>query len=236
MKAKIYQIDMDFRANPLTASWRTGKQVFSFLYKGSKTEIVPFGLLGKHQVDNAGVVMMALQELAKIGYAMDPQKRDTALRNLHWPGRLQLIQSTGTPILLDGAHNPPAMIELLRALTSAAFKKMPKTFVFSAFKDKDFRSMARMISPFADEICLTSLPKPRGAALPSLRAAFRNVEGPVRIFPDISGALKGALRDTPKDGLVVVTGSLFLVGQALSVIPRSLRRGIHGSPANGRRG
>src|SRR5262245_1682382 len=102
--------------------------------------------------------------------------------------RLQLVRSTGTPVLLDGAHNPPALAELVNTLKASPFKSKPKTFVFSAFKDKDFKTMGRMISPLADEICLAPLPRPRGAPLSHLRAAFRNVDGPVRTFESAAAA------------------------------------------------
>jgi dihydrofolate synthase/folylpolyglutamate synthase len=221
--AKIYQIDTNFRADPLTASWRTGKQILSFLYEGSKTEIVPFGLLGAHQIDNAAIVMAAIKNLKEMGYRISTENRDAGLRNIHWPGRLQLIRpEKGPAILLDGAHNPAAMKQLIHAIESSMFRNVPKTFLFSAFKDKDFITMGRMITPLAAEVCLCSLPKPRGAGLTQLRSGFRNVEGPVREFKDPLGALLGALQDTPKDGLVVVTGSLSFVGQILSLWP-SLR-------------
>ncbi len=222
-KAELIQIDVDFKADSLTASWRTGKQTISFLYKGSKTQIIPFGLLGPHQIENAALVMAALKKLQERGYAISAEKRDIGLSQVHWPGRLELIRSTQTaPILLDGAHNPAAMKALLHSIDTSLFKNVPKTFIFSAFKDKDFVTMARMISPVAAEVCLCPLPAPRGASLTQLRSGFQDVNGPVRKFRYPLQALKAALQDTPKEGLVIVAGSLAFVGQMVSLKP-SLR-------------
>jgi dihydrofolate synthase/folylpolyglutamate synthase len=222
-RSKIYQIDTDYRANSLTASWRTGKQILSFLYKGSKTEMVPFGLMGTHQIDNAAIAITASKILKELGYRITAENRDKGLRHVVWPGRLQLLPlENGSTILLDGAHNPAAMSQLLRSIKNSIFRNVPKTFLFSAFKDKDFVAMGKMMTPLAAEVCLCALPKPRGATLAQLRSGFRNVEGPVREFKNPISALQGALQDTPRDGLVVVTGSLSLVGHLLSLGP-SLR-------------
>ena len=76
--------------------------------------------------------------------------------------------------------------------------------------------MAGMISRLAAEVCLVPLPGPRGASIGDLRSAFSNIKGPVRTFKSSREALLNAFRDTPRDGLVIVTGSLALVGEVLS--------------------
>jgi folylpolyglutamate synthase/dihydropteroate synthase len=87
--------------------------------------------------------------------------------------------------------------------------------VFSAFKDKDFNTLARMISSLAVKIFLCPLPGPRAAGLSQLRQAFAGSGIPVRSFASPGEALAHALRDTPRDGVVVGTGSLALVGEIL---------------------
>jgi dihydrofolate synthase/folylpolyglutamate synthase len=217
--AKIYQIDTDFKGESLASSWQTGKQTISFLYNGQPVQIVPFGLLGTHQADNAAIIMATLRQLSEFGWAIPPANRDRGLRDIYWPGRLQVVRShKSAPILLDGAHNPSAMNLLLHNLESSVFKNVPKTFVFSAFKDKNFKTMGAMIQRLAAEVCLCPLPGPRGAAVSRLSPAFSRVRGPVRVFKSSHEALVSALRDTPRDGLVVVTGSLALVGGILKAV------------------
>ncbi len=215
-EAVIDQIDTDFEAESLVTSWKTGKQTICFLYDGEPPQIIPFGLLGTHQVDNAALVMAALRQLKKKGWRIPMANRDQGLRDIHWPGRLQLIDRyKSAPILLDGAHNPQAMKMLLQSLELSPFKNAPKTFVFSAFKDKNFIVMGQMITQHAAEVCLCPLPGSRGAAARRLRIGFSKVRGPVRTFKSSREALLSALHDTPRDGLVVVTGSLALAGEIL---------------------
>lgn len=217
--ATLVQLDRDFSAGPLTASWRTGKQTLRFQFRREPPEIVSFGLLGSHQIDNAALVMAALRHLKQAGWSIPACRLDEGLSRLSWPGRLQIIRRPDqAPILLDGAHNLPAMKSALEAIASSAFANAQKTFVFSAFKDKDFNAMARLISPLAAEICLCPLRGPRAAGLSQLRQAFARTGSSSRAFASPEDAFAWALRDTPRDGLMVVTGSLALVGEILRII------------------
>ena len=229
-KASLLQIDDDFKAEGLTRSWRSGQQTIRWQFKREKAQTIPFGLLGSYQVDNAALIMATLRELTLQGWKIPSAKRDRGLRQVSWPGRLQLVRlPKSAPILLDGAHNPPAIKELLLSLESSPFRNVPKTFVFSSFKDKDYKTMACMIARLAAEVCLCPLPSPRGATIPQLRAAFTDMGGPLRAFQSSAEALSNALQDTPRDGLVIVTGSLSLVGEVLGDLQfkRPLKERIH---------
>lgn len=217
--ATLVQVDRDFTSEGLTSSWRTGKQTLRFQFKGEAAEIVPFGLLGAHQVDNAALIMTALRHLKQAGWSIPVSGRDRAMKDLYWPGRLQVLRSNhAATILLDGAHNPPALKHALQSIESSIFRNSQKTFVFSAFKDKDYNAMAHMLLPMAAEVCIAPLAGMRAASSSQLHAAFSGAAIPIRKLNSPEQALAQALADTPKDGLVVVTGSLSLVGQALKAI------------------
>ncbi len=194
-----------------------------------KIQRIPFGLSGGFQLHNAAIVLAALQELTKQAWVIPKDTMQAALRHVEWPGRFQVITSPrGPTVLLDGAHNPSAMKMLLQALRSSVYRKAPKTFIFSAFKDKDIPSMGRMISRVADEVCLCPLSGHRAASLNDLRKAIHAPRIPVRTFHDFESAYLASRRDTPKDGLIVITGSLSLVGTALQTIGTNpTSRAIH---------
>jgi dihydrofolate synthase/folylpolyglutamate synthase len=220
-QAKLVQIDADFSAEGLTASLRSGKQTIRFRCHGEPPEIIPFGLLGRYQVDNAALVMAALRRLKQLGWSIPTLARDYALNQIHWPGRFQIIRRPrSTTVLLDGAHNPPAMKQFLDALESSDYQNIPKTFIFSAFKDKDYRTMARMVMPHSSEIFLAPLPAPRGASLQQLRSAFSSALCPVHTAKTPKKALAQALRATPHENLIVATGSFALVGRLLRLLQR----------------
>jgi dihydrofolate synthase/folylpolyglutamate synthase len=220
---KIDRIDLNFRGEPSNGSQKAFKQGICFLYKGEPAVNIPFSLSGAYQIDNAAVVMSAVRFLKFKGWRITDQNRNKGLSSIDWPGRYQLISRyRSAPILLDGAHNPPAIENLLKSIESSRFAKSPKIFVFSAFKDKDIKTIGRLISSRAAEICLCSLPGPRGARMQLLRSAFKNVDGPVRNFKTPKVALANALNDTPREGLVVVTGSLALVGAILESLKNAV--------------
>jgi dihydrofolate synthase/folylpolyglutamate synthase len=217
--ATLVQLDQEFTAEGLTASWRTGKQTLRFQFKGEASQIVPFGLLGGHQIDNAALIMAALRHLGQAGWPIPPSRRNRGLNEIHWPGRLQIIhQKNSAPILLDGAHNPHAMKKLLQSIGSSIYRNTRKTFIFSAFKDKEYSTMAQMISPMAANIVLCPLPGARGASLSQLHSAFATAHAPVQKLISPERALAQACQATPQDGLVVVTGSLSLVGEMLGIL------------------
>jgi dihydrofolate synthase/folylpolyglutamate synthase len=217
--ATLVQWGQDFTSEHLTSSWRSGTQTLRYQFKGDDSEIIPFGLLGSHQSDNAALILTALRHLKMAGWSVPSSKRDQALKEIDWPGRLQVISRPAAPtLLLDGAHNPAALKKTLEAMESSIFRNTPKTFVFSAFKDKDFGLMAKMIQPMAGHISLCRLAGPRGATLTQLRSAFRGSRNSVREYSTARMALVRAMRETPTNGLVVVTGSFALVGEALKLL------------------
>jgi dihydrofolate synthase / folylpolyglutamate synthase len=233
-QAQLTEIGTDFRAEPLISSWRAGKQVIGFLYKGESVQNLSLGLLGRYQVQNAAVTLATVRILRKQGWRISPSSCEEGLRDVRWPGRMHLIEiPRQAPVILDSAHNPAAIRRLLESIQDSPFGDRPTTFVFSAFKDKDYVRMARMINRRAAEVCLCSLPGPRGATLQNLRDAFRGLKGPIRQFNGPRDALHHAFQDTPKEGLIVVTGSMALVGQILHYFQReNLFRGIRKDKAH----
>ena len=224
-QATLVQIDADFSAEGLTASLRGGKQTIRFRRRGESPETIPFALLGGFQVDNAALVMAALSRLKELGWSIPALARDYGLSHVRWPGRFQIIRRTrSAEVLVDGAHNPPAMKHFLQAVQASAYHHAPKTFVFSAFKDKDYRTMARMIMPLASEIYLCPLPGPRGASLNLLRAGFSPAACPVHEAKSPKEAFAEALRATPHDHLIVVAGSFALAGEILHILQKRSAR------------
>ena len=219
--ATLIQLDQDFTSEGLTTSWRTGIQTLRFQFQRESPEIVPFGLLGSHQIDNAALILAGLRHLRQAGWVVPTPRRDQAMQDIQWPGRLQILHRKNVAtLLLDGAHNPHALKKVLQSIESSIFRNSRKTFVFSAFKDKEYRTMARMILPMAADIYLCPLPGPRGASLAQLHAALAGVRVPVRKLSSAGQALAQALQGTPRDGLIIVTGSLSLVGESLKVLGR----------------
>ncbi len=189
---------------------------FSFHWEGKKYAYTP-GLAGEHQGRNAAVAIAALREIGRRWRPLEKRVIVRGIRETRWEGRLESIP--GRPrIVLDGAHNESGA----RAVSDYVrdFLPRPVTLVFGIMKDKSIRKVARLLFPLARTIVLTSLPMAR-AASPELIFSLAPVRGRKTFLePDPRRALKKALELTPPQGSVLITGSLFLVGEVKKRFPR----------------
>jgi dihydrofolate synthase/folylpolyglutamate synthase len=169
-------------------------------------------LLGDHQKLNAALALAAVEILqAQIPVAEDEIRAGLAAVN--WPGRLQLISKPGGgEILLDGAHNV-AGAETLRAAWEKHFAAAGAVLIFGALADKNWPGICRILAPLAGKILTVPVASERTADAHELAKIFRsaNRAAAVAACENLTDALNAS-----KDGpFVVITGSLYLVGEAL---------------------
>jgi dihydrofolate synthase / folylpolyglutamate synthase len=167
-------------------------------------------LAGEHQGRNAAIAVVTALSLDGPWGTLPKTTILRGIARAAWPGRLEAVGRR--PLLvLDGAHNE----EGARAVAAYAenFLARPLTLVFAAMKDKDIPKLTRILFPLAQVVILTGLPMPR-AATPEevLRLAPRR-GGRALVEPDPMQALRRARAITPRGGSILVTGSLFLVGE-----------------------
>ncbi len=143
------------------------------------------------------------------------------IRNTTWPGRLELIASAKGPnLLLDVAHNP-AGAWALRAAIAQLPEAQPRTLLFSCLRDKDLKEMSQILFPLFDSssdrpydhILFAPIDNPRAASLEDLLAAAHALDIPAHAAPDLAAALAEARAVTPANGLIIATGSVYLVGE-----------------------
>lgn len=170
------------------------------------SDTLSLSLRGAHQVQNAQVALR-LGELA----GLSPRACAEGLRTAKWPGRFELLATPEGPVLLDGAHNEAGMRALLATLASEGLH--PRAAVFGAMGDKDWRTtLTALAGVVASRIYLA--PAGRRAA---------SSEELSRVFPgfhahSMAEALAEARTLAGPAGLVLVTGSLHVVGEARSVL------------------
>ena len=164
------------------------------------------GLRGRHQIENAAVAVRVAESLS-IPHDAIVKGIETAQH----PGRLELLAGE-PPVLLDGAHNP-AGAEALRDYLNE-FVHGPLTLVFGAMSDKKLDRIGEILFPLADQLILTTIDNPRAASVETLEPiATRFARGSVLKSESASEAQRTALRITPAEGLICVTGSLYLIGK-----------------------
>jgi dihydrofolate synthase/folylpolyglutamate synthase len=169
-------------------------------------------LRGRHQAHNALIAARLLEEADGAGLAVPPAAVAEGLTRADWPGRLQLVPFEAGRVLLDGAHNP-AGIETLAAYLAEAFDaRVP--IVFGVMNDKDAVAMLRALAGVASAFVMTEAAQPRALGARDLAEAARGLElgVPVEVEANPLHAVTTAMRRSP---LVVVAGSLFLVGEVL---------------------
>lgn len=173
------------------------------------------GLRGRHQLDNA-LTMVRLAETidASTAIAIPASAIESGLRDVEWPGRLQLESWRGASILIDAAHNP-AGARALAAYVGEVYGRLP--FVFAAMGDKDIAGLLAPLAPVMASLTLTRPSTPRAATLDALEAIAREAAPGVplaRIEPPAA-----ALASTARPGATVaVAGSLYLAGEVLSAL------------------
>jgi dihydrofolate synthase/folylpolyglutamate synthase len=172
-------------------------------------------LAGEHQLDNAAVAIQLAEALA-----VDPTAITEGLETTRHPGRLELVPARPA-ILLDGAHNVAAMKALSAHLRR--FGRRPLTVIFGAMRDKRADDMIAILREISDNLILTKAENIRSANPEDLLS--RNAVTPartMRVAPASGDALREAISSTPPDGLIVVTGSLYLVGEIRKQLVRDL--------------
>lgn len=175
-------------------------------------------LAGEHQIENARIATLAARSASIVfGFTIpEPDIRNGLLSTRH-PGRLEYFGN----VLLDGAHNAAGADALAAYLGQCA--SQPLTLVFGVMKDKDFRGIAERLLPFADAVITVSPDNSRAIDASALADAVRPFAGerPIIAARNAAAALDAARRITPADGLIVVTGSLYLVGEVRELLNNS---------------
>jgi dihydrofolate synthase/folylpolyglutamate synthase len=176
-----------------------------FVATGERSFSVRCPLAGEHQVINAVTAVAALDRLGIATNAVEEGIARTV-----WPGRLERV-SSDPEIWLDGAHNPAGAKALLRHIQTF-FTDRRITMIFGAMRDKAVPAMAATLFPIADRLILTA-PAQERSLDPHLIA---DVAGHPRF--QIADGIEAALDMAAGDDLIFVTGSLYLVGEARSLL------------------
>jgi dihydrofolate synthase/folylpolyglutamate synthase len=195
-----------------------------------ETVLIASPLGGEHQQRNVALAIASAEQLLRNhGFArIKPQALAVGIQLTRWPGRLE---STAHPtgegtVLLDVAHNP-AGAWTLRSYLSRAFSegslRTPRTLVFSALRDKSVREMAQILFPLFDEpgdrIFLAPVNSARASSAEELAHVAEELDTPVTVCLSVAQAMEQA---SEGPGSVVVSGSVYLVGEAKAWLQRGV--------------
>ena len=188
---------------------------FNLEYDATSYEALSVAMLGRHQVDNARVAVVALHELDTLGvFSLSESLLRRGLCEVCCMGRMQVIDQRPT-IVADVAHNPDAAEALLSSLPDV-FDYDRLIAVVGIMGDKDIRGFLSAFRDRADLVVLTRPAGERAADLETLRSVALELDLPHRVVPSAGAALKSALSDAREGDLVLVTGSHYTVGDILT--------------------
>jgi dihydrofolate synthase/folylpolyglutamate synthase len=181
-----------------------------------KEVLVETPLIGRHQLRNIALAIAAAEELAKQSFPITPESIERGIRETHWPGRFDVVPATtnSPEYVLDVAHNP-AGAWALRSTLSSLYEDRPKIFVFGAMKDKAIGEIAEILFPLAERVIATHADNPRAASPAEIRDAAARVAVDMEDASDVPAALQKAQSLAGSRGLIVITGSIYLVGEAM---------------------
>ncbi|HEX9816118.1 MAG TPA: folylpolyglutamate synthase/dihydrofolate synthase family protein [Candidatus Thermoplasmatota archaeon] len=171
--------------------------------------------LGRHQADNASLAATALQALGD-AFPVGADALRRGFENAVWPGRLEHA-SKNPLVLLDGAHNPPA-IQTLFGFLERVVAPRPIRVLFSAMRDKNVPAMVRTMAPLVKEWVVTAPSTDRAVPAKILAETLRKEGVPAEPVDDVVEAIRRLHRDADADDVLVITGSLFLVGEARAAL------------------
>ena len=171
-------------------------------------------LVGEHQQLNA-VLALATVDLLQPQIPVSAAQIQSGLASVNWPGRFQIIRRPGRKtIVLDGAHNP-AGVEVLAAALKSQFPGAQPTLILGMLADKDWRPMCTRLAQLAARVVTVPVGSNRTAAAEDLAAACREQ---LPETTEVCSSLAEALSKTEHESLVVIAGSLYLVGEALELL------------------
>ena len=163
-------------------------------------------LLGEHQIENAALSVLVAEQLGVGGRAVR-----AGLQKAKWPGRLEIIQRKPF-VVMDCAHNPPAMRILRNSLKLFKYDRL--LLIIGIMKDKAIPDILQEIAPAADCIIINKPKLERAAELEVIKREAEKFGKPVKIVNDVKKSVKYAKSIAGKDDLVLIAGSIYMLSEA----------------------
>ncbi len=198
--------------------WPTGQlanwQTFNVQGIYSSYRNLRISLLGKHQLLNAACAIGAV-ELLQRRFKIGREQMKKGLAKTQWPGRLEIIKLK--TVVLDGAHNVAGARALKEAIRDYfTYEKL--ILVLGILKDKDIKGVTAQIAPLASRIIITKPQTPRAAEPEEIAMVAKKYSGSIVIKERVSQAIEYALSCVTRRDIVLITGSLYTVGEATKAI------------------
>lgn len=175
----------------------------------AKQRCIKTSLNGNFQKLNSSAAMEAVEILRKKGWKISDDAVSAGFISAGWPGRLDFVKEN---VIFDCCHNPSSAKVLSKEMKAMGWENI--TLVLGIMKDKDIKGICEALEPIASEIIITQPKIPRAAAPEEIAKFITGSNAKVTIIPDVCEALEYAIASAGQNGKVLLTGSIFCVGEA----------------------
>ncbi|MDD5086820.1 MAG: bifunctional folylpolyglutamate synthase/dihydrofolate synthase [Candidatus Nanoarchaeia archaeon] len=182
----------------------------SKLVVAKKLSNINLRLKGEYQKENASTAFAVLKELG-----LNEDIILNGLKNAYWPGRFEFMDGN---ILLDCAHNPDGIKALVKSIKKLDYNNL--IVVIGVMKDKDISSIEKKLEKLNPMVIATKASLSRSKEPEEIAKYFENIE----IIPDLKKAIKYAVDKAEKNDLILITGSIYVVGEAYPFITKDLNK------------
>jgi dihydrofolate synthase/folylpolyglutamate synthase len=220
LKKEAKLIDVGNSIQCRHAGYENRFQLFEIISERNSYDI-KLPLVGSYQGGNLCCAVAALEELTEKGIPISKEEIEVGLQRVNWPGRFQVVTSHPL-VIVDGAHNPEAIRALMGSLdhyiAGHGYKNGRRTLVLGISSDKDLQGMAALLRGFFNRVIITRSTHPRSMEPGRVALAFTDYGTEVITTRNMHEALNAATKGLAREDLVLITGSLFVAGEALAIL------------------
>ena len=220
-RAKLYEVGKNILYEPLTMA--PDRQIFNVRGIFEEYASLTSPLLGRHQLANAATAIGIVESLRFKDIAISPHDIASGIKNTDWPGRLQVIGKKPW-IILDGAQNE-ASARALKEAINAIFSYKNLILVLGISSDKDIDGIGANLLPIASKVIFTRSDNPRATSPQDLRERFQSYNKKSSVSRNVNEAVELAKMEARPQDLILITGSLYVVGEALQILRRRKTKG-----------
>ncbi len=223
-KCKLLGSSLLYSSRDFSAEWNNSGALD---YRGLHTslrQLVP-GIPGRYQAQNAALAMAAAESIHFDGISAVPESIFSGIESARWPGRMELIPGV-PPLLMDGAHNPAGSRALAAELTGYPFKRI--LLVTGVCSDKDVAEMYAPLIPLVERIYTVTPAVERALNDETLSRIFSGMGIESRPSATVVNGILRARSESVQGDVILVCGSLFIVGETKAWLENSDYTGIRG--------
>lgn len=205
----------EFSAKLLEAKRKNNTQLIEVKTNKDNYE-VELPLLGRHQILNCAVAINVLEKLRELGVQIDTRSILQGIKNTRWIGRMEVMNDSPL-VVIDGAHNYDGIMNLKESIdTYFSYNKI--ILILGILADKEVVKMVKEITSIVNKVILTTPHSDRAENPEKLLDSIENHKDEVEIIQDYREAYKRALDIASEEDLILISGSLYMIGDMRKVI------------------